>query len=145
MPIDHRDVLPGDRIEAVRHWRQGDRQGRGIFLVHGAVIVVQALALGIEHLDGTEVGGNPLTEPEDHSGRWLLEHGVRLGDGAQEIRMGTHTLGQPQGGSGHQSQQHHDGEGMPSLTTVSRHRPLVLSLLAATYRAATGCARHQCA
>ena len=91
MPIDHRDVLPGDGIEAMRHRRQGDRQGRRILLVHSGVIVVQTLALGIEHLDGAEVGGNPLTEPEDHPGRRLLEHSVRLGDCPQEIRMGTHT------------------------------------------------------
>ena len=46
MPIDHRDVLPGDCIEAVRHRRQGDRQGRGILLVHSGVIVVQSAGPG---------------------------------------------------------------------------------------------------
>jgi hypothetical protein len=95
MPIDCRDVLPGDRIEAVRHRLQGDRQHGRILLAHRVVVVIHALALCIEHLDGTEVWGNPLTEPEGHPGRRLLEHGVRLGNSPEEVRMGPHALGQP--------------------------------------------------
>src|SRR5215470_12689173 len=96
MPIDHRDVLPGNGIEAVRHRLQGDRQRGCLLLVHHAVVVIHPTALGIEHLDRTEAWRNLLTKPEGQAGRRLMELGVRLRHGPEKVCVGTYTLCHPQ-------------------------------------------------